>query len=91
MSIPLSGWQKTTIVAASEETGLRIPNMFVAALEAMECVILQDLFLNETARYAHMFLPRSSFLEKDGHPSESMQEIARLTPTFASVTYDKLD
>ena len=104
-----------------------------AALEAMECVVVQDLFLNETASYAHVFLPGSSFLEKNGtftnaerrismvrkaippmagfedweitmklsnsmgypmhynHPSEIMDEIARLTPTFAGVTYDKLD
>ena len=104
-----------------------------AGLEAMECVVIQDLFLNETASYAHVFLPGSSFLEKDGtftnaerrisrvrkaippragladweitmalanalgyemaysHPSEVMAEIARLTPTFAGVTYEKLD
>jgi formate dehydrogenase major subunit len=105
----------------------------VAALSAMECVVVQDLFLNETARYAHVFLPGSSFLEKDGtftnaerrisrvrkvieplagladwqvtmrlaqalgynmdyaHPAEIMDEIARLTPTFRGVSYDKLD
>jgi formate dehydrogenase major subunit len=104
-----------------------------AGLAAMECVIVQDLFLNETANYAHIFLPGSTFLEKDGtftnaerriqrvrkvmtpkngygdweitqliaqalgldwsyaHPSEIMAEIALLTPTFAGVTYDKLD
>ncbi|MEQ8964458.1 MAG: formate dehydrogenase subunit alpha [Azospirillaceae bacterium] len=104
-----------------------------AALEAMECVVVQDLFLNETASYAHVFLPGASFLEKDGtftnaerrinrvrraikplagmadwevtvalsnalgypmhydHPSEIMDEIARLTPTFAGVSYDRLD
>ncbi|MBL8541306.1 MAG: formate dehydrogenase subunit alpha [Betaproteobacteria bacterium] len=104
-----------------------------AALEAMECVVVQDLFLNETAKYAHVFLPGSSFLEKNGtftnaerrispvrkvlaplagkedweitvmlaealgypmpyrHPSEIMDEIARLTPTFAGVSYAKLD
>ena len=27
---------------------------------------MQDLFLNETAKFAHVFLPGSSFLEKDG-------------------------
>lgn len=76
------------------EPGLRIPNMFDAAIEgtfkglyvqgedilqsdpntthvaqalsAMECVVVQDLFLNETANYAHVFLPGSTFLEKDG-------------------------
>ena len=37
-----------------------------AALESMECLIVQDIFLNETAKFAHVFLPGSSFLEKDG-------------------------
>ena len=104
-----------------------------AGLAAMECVIVQDLFLNETAKYAHVFFPGSSFLEKDGtftnaerrinrvrkvmspmagladweatlgfakalgvdmhyaHPSEIMDEIAALTPTFRNVSYKKLD
>ena len=76
------------------EPGLRIPNMFDAAIDgdfkglycqgediaqsdpnthhveaaltSLECLIVQDLFLNETAKYAHVFLPGSSFLEKDG-------------------------
>ena len=37
-----------------------------AGLAAMDCVIVHDLFLNETANYAHVFLPGSTFLEKDG-------------------------
>jgi formate dehydrogenase major subunit len=148
-------------VTLQAEPGLRIPNMFEAALagsfkglycqgedivqsdpntqhvsaamESMECIVVQDLFLNETAKYAHVFLPGSSFLEKDGtftnaerrisrvrkvmpprngmadwevtmalsnalgypmnyrHPSEIMDEIARLTPTFSGVSYAKLD
>ncbi|MGQ3090174.1 MAG: formate dehydrogenase subunit alpha [Methylophilus sp.] len=36
------------------------------ALESMECVIVQDLFLNETAKFAHVFFPGASFLEKNG-------------------------
>ncbi|MBL6987082.1 MAG: formate dehydrogenase subunit alpha [Methylobacter sp.] len=145
----------------SAEPGLRIPNMFEAALDssfmglycegediaqsdpdikhvhaalrAMECVIVQDIFLNETAKFAHVFLPGSSFLEKNGtftnaerrispvrkvmsplagyqdwevtqmlanamgypmnysHPSEIMDEIARLTPSFTGVSYEKID
>jgi formate dehydrogenase major subunit len=145
----------------SSEPGLRIPNMFDAALDksfmglycegediaqsdpdiqhvhaalrAMECVIVQDIFLNETAKFAHVFLPGASFLEKNGtftnaerrispvrkvmsplagyqdwevtqmlanamgypmnysHPSEIMAEIASLTPTFAGVSYEKID
>jgi formate dehydrogenase major subunit len=143
------------------EPGLRIPNMFDAALDgsfmglycegedivqsdpntqhvtaalaAMECIVVQDLFLNETAKYAHVFLPGSSFLEKDGtftnaerrisrvrkvmppkagksdwevtmmlsnalgypmhyrHPKEIMAEIAALTPTFAGVSYERIE
>jgi formate dehydrogenase major subunit len=148
-------------VEINPEPGLRIPNMFEAALtgsfkglycqgedivqsdpntqhvsealSSMECIVVQDIFLNETAKYAHVFLPGSSFLEKDGtftnaerrisrvrkvmppkggyadweatillanalgypmhynHPSEIMDEIARLTPTFSGVSYQKLD
>ncbi|KAA9132520.1 formate dehydrogenase subunit alpha [Marinihelvus fidelis] len=148
-------------VPVQPEPGLRIPNMFDAAiagrfralycqgedvaqsdpnthhvdaaLRALDLLVVQDLFLNETARYAHVFLPGSSFLEKNGtytnaerrispvrkvieplagyedwevtqmlanamgfamnyaHPSEIMDEIARLTPTFQGVSYDKLD
>ena len=148
-------------VTLQDEPGLRIPNMFdaavdgsfkalyvqgediaqsdpdtkhvQAALESLECLIVQDIFLNETAKYAHVLLPGSSFLEKDGtftnaerrisrvrkvmpplagladwevtmalanalgypmhygHPSEIMAEIAALTPTFAGVSFEKLD
>ncbi|HET7810464.1 MAG TPA: formate dehydrogenase subunit alpha [Steroidobacteraceae bacterium] len=148
-------------VSLSGEQGLRIPNMFEAALDgsfkgmyiqgedlaqsdpntshvtaalsSLECLVIQDIFHNETARYAHVFLPGTSFLEKDGtftnaerrisrvrkvieplcgladwevtmrlsnalgypmsytHPSQIMDEIAALTPTFAGVSYEKID
>ena len=153
-------FEKEWGVTLNPEPGLRIPNMFDAAIDgsflglyvqgedilqsdpdthhvskglaAMECVVVHDLFLNETANYAHVFLPGSTFLEKDGtftnaerrinmvrrvmapkagkadwettmaisnamgypmnytHPSEIMAEIARTTPTFAGVTYERL-
>jgi formate dehydrogenase major subunit len=148
-------------VSLDPEPGLRIPNMFDAAIDgtfmglycqgedivqsdpntlhvtnalsSMECIVVQDLFLNETAKYAHVFLPGSSFLEKDGtftnaerrisrvskvmpakagysdwevtqllanalgykmhynHPSEIMDEIASLTPTFTGVSFKKIE
>jgi len=148
-------------VQLQSEPGLRIPNMFEAALDgtfkgmyvqgedfvqsdpnthhvsaamaSLECVIVQDLFLNEIAKFAHVFLPGSSFLEKDGtftnaerrtslvrkvieplggyqdwqitcllsealgypmhyeHASEIMEEIARLTPTFAGMSFEKIE
>jgi formate dehydrogenase major subunit len=102
-------------------------------LAAMDCVIVHDLFLNETANYAHVFLPGSTFLEKNGtftnaerriqpvrkvmqpangfedwevtqllanalgagwsysHPSEILDEIAFLTPSFAGVSWSRLE
>lgn len=148
-------------VPIDHEPGLRIPNMFdaaiagtfkalyvqgediaqsdpntqyvEAALKSLDCLIVQDIFLNETAKFAHVLLPGSTFLEKNGtftnaerrinrvrkvmapiagkedwqvtmalsnalgypmhynHPSEIMDEIASLTPTFTGVSYDKLE
>ncbi|MCC5901866.1 MAG: formate dehydrogenase subunit alpha [Halomonas sp.] len=148
-------------VKLDDEPGLRIPNMFDAAIEgtfkalyvqgediaqsdpntqhveaalrSLDCLIVQDIFLNETAKFAHVLLPGSSFLEKNGtftnaerrinrvrkvmpalagkedweitqdlanalgypmrytHPSEIMDEIAQLTPSFAGVSYAKLE
>ncbi|HET7867360.1 MAG TPA: formate dehydrogenase subunit alpha, partial [Burkholderiaceae bacterium] len=93
-------------VTLQAEPGLRIPNMFDAALDgsfkglycqgedivqsdpntqhvaqalsAMECIVVQDLFLNETAKYAHVFLPGSSFLEKDGTFTNAERRISRV-------------
>ena len=48
------------------------------ALEAMECVVVNDLFLNETAAYAHVFLPGASFLEKDGTFTNAERRIGRV-------------
>jgi formate dehydrogenase major subunit len=154
-------------VTLAPEPGLRITNMFDAAvdgvyrgifihgedivqsdpdthhvtkaLSAMEHVVVLDLFLNETSKYAHVFLPGTSFLEKDGtftnaerrinrvrpvmslkngspteggkhewqvaceiaagmgfamswnNGAEIMDEVARLTPTFANVSFKMLD
>lgn len=93
-------------VPLQSDPGLRIPNMFEAALDgefkglyiegediaqsdpntqhvtaalmAMECIIVQDLFLNESAKFAHVFLPGSSFLEKDGTFTNAERRISRV-------------
>jgi len=104
-----------------------------AALRNMECVVVQDLYLSETAKFAHVFFPASSSLEKDGtftnaerrvsmvrkvvepiggladweitvgfmnamgyechydHPSEILDEIARTTPAYSGMSFDKID
>ncbi|MEK9656681.1 MAG: formate dehydrogenase subunit alpha, partial [Halieaceae bacterium] len=56
------------------------------ALKAMECVIVQDLFLNETAQFAHVFLPGTSFLEKDGTFTNAERRINRVRPVMTSRT-----
>ncbi|WPZ33547.1 formate dehydrogenase subunit alpha [Thalassobaculum sp. OXR-137] len=57
-----------------------------AALEAMDCVVVQDLFLNETAGYAHVFLPGTSFLEKDGTFTNAERRINRVRPVMKEAT-----
>jgi len=54
-----------------------------AALANMECVVVQDLFLNETAKFAHVFLPGTSFLEKDGTFINAERRINRVRPVMA--------
>jgi formate dehydrogenase major subunit len=57
-----------------------------AALLAMDCIIVQDLFLNETARFAHVFFPGTSFLEKDGCFINAERRINRVRPAMRSQT-----
>lgn len=57
-----------------------------AALRALDCLVVQDLFLNETARFAHVFLPGTSFLEKDGTFTNAERRINRVRPARRSPT-----
>jgi len=52
------------------------------ALESLECLIVQDLFLNETAAFAHVFFPGTSFLEKDGTFTNAERRINRVRPVM---------
>jgi len=53
-----------------------------AALSNMECIVVQDLFLNETTKFAHVFLPGTSFLEKDGTFTNAERRINRVRPVM---------
>ncbi|GAA4407649.1 formate dehydrogenase subunit alpha [Fodinibacter luteus] len=55
-----------------------------AALRSMELVVVHDLFLNETARFAHVFLPGASFLEKDGTFTNAERRVNRVRPVMPS-------
>ncbi len=57
----------------------------VAALSALDLLVVQDLFLNETAKYAHVFLPGTSFLEKDGTFTNAERRINRVRPVMDPV------
>lgn len=100
-------------VPLDNEPGLRIPNMFdaaiagtfkalyiqgediaqsdpntqhvEAALKALECVIVQDIFLNETAKFAHVLLPGSTFLEKNGTFTNAERRINRVRKVMAPI------
>jgi formate dehydrogenase major subunit len=52
------------------------------ALGKMECIVVQDLFLNETSKFAHVFLPGTSFLEKDGTFTNAERRINRVRPVM---------
>ena len=56
------------------------------ALRAMDFVVVQDLFLNETAKFAHVFFPGTAFLEKDGTFTNAERRINRVRPAMPPKT-----
>jgi formate dehydrogenase major subunit len=58
----------------------------VAALDSLELLVVQDLFINETAKHAHVLLPGTSFLEKDGTFTNAERRINRVRPVMAPKT-----
>jgi formate dehydrogenase major subunit len=48
------------------------------ALKRVEFLVVQDLFLSETAKFAHLVLPGASFLEKDGTFTNLERRIQRI-------------
>ena len=56
------------------------------AFGSMDCVVVQDLFLTETANFAHVFFPATSFLEKDGTFTNAERRINRVRPVMEPIT-----
>ncbi|MCB9595066.1 MAG: formate dehydrogenase subunit alpha [Sandaracinaceae bacterium] len=50
----------------------------VGALEALELLVVQEIFLSETAKLAHVVFPGATFLEKDGTFVNSDRRIQRV-------------
>jgi len=105
------------------------------ALMKLDFLVVQDIFLSETAQLAHVVLPSATFAEKDGtftnterrvqqvrkaiepignckpdwwiirqiarkmggkgfdytHPSQIMDEIAKVTPSYGGISYSRLE
>jgi len=53
-------------------------NHVAKALGQLDCLIVQDLFMHETAELAHVFLPAAAFAEKDGTFTNSERRIQRI-------------
>ena len=56
------------------------------ALKSLDCLIVQDIFLNETAKFAHVFLPGASFLEKDGTFTNAERRISRVRQAIPALS-----
>ncbi|HRU42555.1 MAG TPA: molybdopterin-dependent oxidoreductase, partial [Candidatus Diapherotrites archaeon] len=61
------------------------------ALKNLELLIVQDIFLTETARYAHAVLPGTSFLEKDGTFTNTERRVQRVRKAIEPVGSSKPD
>jgi formate dehydrogenase alpha subunit len=53
-----------------------------AALERVELLVCQDLFLTETARLAHVVLPACSYAEKEGTFTNLEGKVLRIRPAM---------
>ncbi|HTV18059.1 MAG TPA: formate dehydrogenase subunit alpha [Polyangiaceae bacterium] len=66
-------------------------NQVVADLEKLEFLVVQELFLTQTAKLAHVVLPGASFLEKDGtftNGERRIQRVRRVLPAPGAARAD---
>ncbi|EJB0232321.1 formate dehydrogenase subunit alpha [Vibrio vulnificus] len=52
----------------------------IEGLEALDFLVVQDIFLTETAQYADVVLPSCSFAEKSGHFTNTERRVQRISP-----------
>ncbi|MDN2666900.1 formate dehydrogenase subunit alpha [Vibrio sp. 14N.309.X.WAT.E.F5] len=52
----------------------------IEGLEALDFLVVQDIFLTETAQYADVVLPSCSFAEKSGHFTNTERRVQRINP-----------
>ncbi|AAO08247.1 formate dehydrogenase subunit alpha [Vibrio vulnificus] len=52
----------------------------IEGLEALDFLVVQDIFLTETAQYADVVLPSCSFAEKSGHFTNTERRVQRIYP-----------
>ncbi len=56
----------------------------VKSLEALEFLVVQDIFLTETAKLAHVVLPASSYAERDGTYANTERRVQLTQPVVAA-------
>ena len=49
----------------------------------MECLVVQDIFLNETAKFAHVILPAAAFAEKSGTVTNTNRQVQMGRPAVS--------
>ena len=87
-----AGWIKA-IYLMGENPVLSDPdaNHAEAALKNLEFLVVQDMFLNETAQLAHVVLPSTSFAEKDGTFTNTERRVQRVRKAIEPVGGSKAD
>ncbi|HQQ93452.1 MAG TPA: formate dehydrogenase subunit alpha [Bacteroidia bacterium] len=66
-------------------------NKVIAAMEHLDLLVVQELFMTETSRYAHVVLPGASFLEKSGTYTNAERRIQRVQKVVEPLEGTKSD
>jgi predicted molibdopterin-dependent oxidoreductase YjgC len=61
------------------------------ALEKLELLVVNDIFLSETAQFAHVVFPAASFAEKDGTFTNTERRVQRVRKAIEPVGESKPD
>ncbi|KOA20687.1 formate dehydrogenase H [Clostridium homopropionicum DSM 5847] len=82
-----------TMFVMAENPMLSDPNLNHAkkALEKLELLVVQDIFMSETAKLAHVVLPGASFIEKDGTFTNTERLVQRVRKALEPIGNSKAD
>ena len=87
----LNGKVKTLYIIGSDPASRITHQKVKEALKRAEFIVLQDIFLNETSKFAHVVLPAASFAEKDGTFTNTERRVQRIHKAIEPVKSSKPD